>query len=449
LINNLKLIDSIDLDEFKKNIKYARESKKITIEQASKTLHIEQSIIEKLEDGNFEKISIDIFVLGHIRTYLNWIGIDPKLLINENKTENISLNQTNHKIALPYAFKISKLYISIIALALFILILIFYNSINTLEIEEDILNKNIEKDETLINKEKNNNPTQEISKTSKYSNETDNFEEKVKSEEISQNLKEEEKVKSEEISQNLKEEEKVKSEEISQNLKEEEKVKSEEISQNLKEEEKVEYDTIDESKIIKGDTILGLLKNVKWSIKEAREAVDAFSTIYDPKKINAGMAIIFPKDKSIKAFAITINKKTAVVITKMENENFLVQKKSLEKAREIVSSSTILEKEEKVELEEISQNLNEEKIAFISIKAIADSWIEIQKVNSNFFVSKIIKEGEELKLSYEKDLILATSNAGGIIIHIKDKIIDKIGKPGEVIRDISLNYDNLIKFIEE
>ena len=56
MINNLKLIDSIDLDEFKKNIKYARESKKITIEQASKTLHIEQSIIEKLEDGNFENL---------------------------------------------------------------------------------------------------------------------------------------------------------------------------------------------------------------------------------------------------------------------------------------------------------------------------------------------------------------------------------------------------------
>ena len=389
MINNLKLIDSIDLDEFKKNIKYARESKKITIEQASKTLHIEQSIIEKLEDGNFAKISIDIFVLGHIRTYLNWIGIDPKLLINKNKTENISLNQTNHKITSPYAFKISKLYISIIALALFILILIIYNNINTLEIEEDILNKNIEKDETLINKEKNNSPTQEISEASKYSNETDNFEEKIESEAISQNLKEEE----------------------------------------------IEYDTIDESKIIKGDTILGLLKNVKWNIKESIEAVDAFSTIYDPKKINAGMAIIFPKDRSIKAFAIAINKKVAVVITKMENGNFVVQKQSLEKAREIVSSSTIPE--------------NEEKIAFIYIKAITDSWIEIQKVNSNFFVSKIIKKGEELRLSYEKDLILATSNAGGIIIHIKDKIIDKIGKPGEVIRDISLNYDNLIKFIEE
>ena len=294
MINNLKLIDSIDLDEFKKNIKDARESKKITIEQASKTLHIEKNIIEMLEDGNFGAISIDIFILGHIKTYLNWIGIDPKLLINNsnNKTENISLKQKKYKIVLPYNFKISKFYIAIIALALFIIMLIIYSNINTLEIEEDVPKKSIEKVETLINKEQNGNPTQEISKVKIYSNQTSSLKEKVELDKTSQNIK-----------------------------------------------EKVEYDKINESKIIKGDTILGLLKNVKWGIKEAMEAVNMFSTIYDPKKINTNMAIIFPIDRNIKVFALIINKKTAVVITKMENGNFLAQKKSLEKAREIVASS--------------------------------------------------------------------------------------------------------------
>ena len=294
MINNLKLIDSIDLDEFKKNIKDARESKKITIEQASKTLHIEKNIIEMLEDGNFGAISIDIFILGHIKTYLNWIGIDPKLLINNsnNKTENISLKQKKYKIVLPYSLKISKFYIAIIALALFIIILIIYSNINTLEIEEDVPKKSIEKVETLINKEQNGNPTQEISKVKIYSNQTSSLKEKVELDKTSQNIK-----------------------------------------------EKVEYDNINESKIIKGDTILGLLKNVKWGIKEAMEAVNMFSTIYDPKKINTNMAIIFPIDRNIKVFALIINKKTAVVITKMENGNFLAQKKPLEKAREIVASS--------------------------------------------------------------------------------------------------------------
>ena len=294
MINNLKLIDSIDLDEFKKNIKDARESKKITIEQASKTLHIEKSIIEMLEDGNFGAISIDIFILGHIKTYLNWIGIDPKLLINNsnNKTENISLKPKKYKIVLPYPLKISKFYIAIIALALFIIILIIYSNINTLEIEEDVPKKSIEKVETLINKEQNGNPTHEISKVKIYSNQTSSLKEKVELDKTSQNIK-----------------------------------------------EKVEYDNINESKIIKGDTILGLLKNVKWGIKEAMEAVNMFSTIYDPKKINTNMAIIFPIDRNIKVFALIINKKTAVVITKMENGNFLAQKKPLEKAREIVASS--------------------------------------------------------------------------------------------------------------
>ena len=339
MINNLKLIDGLDLDEFIKNIKDARESKNVTIEQASKTLHIEKNIIEKLEDGNFEKISIDVFIIGHIRSYLNWIGIDPKLLINNDKTKNINLKKNNNKISLPFSFKISefyiskisefykskisefykskislfsfkisKFYISIIALALFIIILIIFNNINTLE-EKDTPNKNIANYEILITKEKNNNQTEEISKEKFYSNEPDNYEENN-----------------------------IESEEISQNLKEENQVVLEEISQNLKEENKIEYENITESKIVKGDTILGLLKNVKWSIKEAMEAANIFSTLYDPKRINVGMTIIFPKNRNIKSFAIAINKNTAVVI-KMENKNFKVDKQSLEKAREIISSS--------------------------------------------------------------------------------------------------------------
>ena len=96
----------------------------------------------------------------------------------------------------------------------------------------------------------------------------------------------------------------------------------------------------------------------------------------------------------------------------------------------------------------ISQNILNE-LKYIYIRANADSWIEIQKNNSEILVSKVIKKGEELKLPYEKDLILVTGNAGGIIIHINDTIITNIGLSGEVKRNISLNYDNLIKFLKE
>ena len=88
-------------------------------------------------------------------------------------------------------------------------------------------------------------------------------------------------------------------------------------------------------------------------------------------------------------------------------------------------------------------------IDFIYIEASEDSWIEIQNINSKVLVSKIIKKNEKIKLAYEKDLILVTGNAGGIIIKIDNNIINKIGESGEVKRNISLNLENLIKYIEE
>ena len=60
------------------------------------------------------------------------------------------------------------------------------------------------------------------------------------------------------------------------------------------------------------------------------------------------------------------------------------------------------------------------------IEAIADSWIEIQDINSEIIVSKIIKKDTKVNIPYKKDLILVTGNAGGIIIHIGNDIINNI-----------------------
>ena len=77
------------------------------------------------------------------------------------------------------------------------------------------------------------------------------------------------------------------------------------------------------------DTIQGQLRDAGWSLKEAREAVDAFSTVYDPIKIVTDYKIIFPKDIRIKAFAIRINKKSSRVVVKINDGNFLAKKQSL------------------------------------------------------------------------------------------------------------------------
>ena len=115
---------------------------------------------------------------------------------------------------------------------------------------------------------------------------------------------------------------------------------------------------------------------------------------------------------------------------------------------------TIQNKEEAKPI--IDENKSNEKISsevknidFIYIEAIEDAWIEIQDKNTKVIVSKIIKKEEKIKLPYQKDLILVTGNAGGIIIKIDNNIINKIGESKEVKRNISLNLEDLIKYIEE
>lgn len=283
--NNIQLIENIDLDEFKNNLKFAREDRSITIEQASKILNIHINVLENIENGEFDKLSNDVFTMGHIRTYLNWLGIDPKLINNERKkSDNINLNKKKYKVILPNNLKISKFYISLISLVSFFLIIIIYKNITTIE-----------------------------SKT---------------------------------------------------------------------------YITIDTKKI-----------------------------------------------------------KDEVLIDKIETKDKIETVEFDKKSEAINAPDSLLDKE--IEIEDISLNLKEKSISFIYIKAISESWVEIQRYNTEIFVSKILKKGEELKLPYEKDLILVTGNAGGIIIHINDKIINNIGLVGEVKRNISLNYDDLIKFLSK
>ena len=141
------------------------------------------------------------------------------------------------------------------------------------------------------------------------------------------------------------------------------------------------------------------------------------------------------------------------LIIEDKNEKKINEKKKKEKN---IQNIEYKEETKTITDENKSINTSNEKITseikridFIYIEASEDSWIEIQDKNTKVIVSKIIKKEEKIKLPYQKDLILVTGNAGGIIIKIDNNIINKIGESGEVKRNISLNLENLIKYIEE
>ena len=279
LLNSLKLSEEVDLEEFKKNIVNARKNKNLSIKEASQILNISGDLINKLEEGNFEEIRRDIFIIGHIRTYLNFIEIDHKLLIYNFKPKKIILKRKNQNIILPYSFNISRKYIFLISIILFFFLLIIYKEINTVNKINIIYDENTEKE-----------------------------------------------------------------------------------IENIKDQEK--------------------------AIQEIEDLEEKEVTNSEPDE------------------------------NKIESQS-----------DEIITSEI-------------------KNIDFIYIEASEDSWIEIQNKNSKVLVSKIIKKNEKIKLAYEKDLILATGNAGGIIIKIDNNIINNIGKFREVKRNISLNLENLIKYID-
>ena len=102
----------------------ARENKKIQIEEVAKILNISRCLLEDIESGNFKKIKEDVYELGHLRTYISWLKINPQPIMDLLKNTNNSNSTKSIFFAIPF-LNINKNYVIGISLAL--LILLFFS----------------------------------------------------------------------------------------------------------------------------------------------------------------------------------------------------------------------------------------------------------------------------------------------------------------------------------
>ena len=102
----------------------ARENKKIQIEEVAKILNISRSLLEDIESGNFKKIKENVYELGHLRTYINWLKINPQPIMDLLKNTNNSNSTKSISFSIPF-LNINKNYVIGISLAL--LILLFFS----------------------------------------------------------------------------------------------------------------------------------------------------------------------------------------------------------------------------------------------------------------------------------------------------------------------------------
>jgi len=80
----------------------------------------------------------------------------------------------------------------------------------------------------------------------------------------------------------------------------------------------------------------------------------------------------------------------------------------------------------------------------LTIKATASSWIEMVNSNGDVITSKLLRPGDSIAANLGDKLYFTTGNAGALMFEMIDVPAFKIGKIGEIIRDLPLNADSII-----
>ena len=80
----------------------------------------------------------------------------------------------------------------------------------------------------------------------------------------------------------------------------------------------------------------------------------------------------------------------------------------------------------------------------LTIKATASSWIEMVNSNGDVITSKLLRPGDSIAANLGDKLYFTTGNAGALIFEMIDMPAFKIGKIGEIIRDLPLSADSII-----
>ena len=89
------------------SLKQARKSKKLEIEDVAQQLYVNPSIINHLEEENFDQIGADVFIIGHLKNYARFLGLPAEKMLatlSENAyirdQEVLEPKITDHLVAL-------------------------------------------------------------------------------------------------------------------------------------------------------------------------------------------------------------------------------------------------------------------------------------------------------------------------------------------------------------
>ena len=109
------------------SLKQARKSKKLEIEDVAQQLYVNPSIINHLEEENFDQIGADVFIIGHFKNYARFLGLPAEKMLatlSENAyirdQEVLEPKITDHLVALKIIAYVSVLLFLVTLLGMYI-----------------------------------------------------------------------------------------------------------------------------------------------------------------------------------------------------------------------------------------------------------------------------------------------------------------------------------------
>ena len=81
--------------------------------------------------------------------------------------------------------------------------------------------------------------------------------------------------------------------------------------------------------------------------------------------------------------------------------------------------------------------------ARIVIRATGDSWVQIQGLENELLLTRILHQGDSYRVPDRPGILMITGNAGALEIWLDDEPLPVLGPPGLVLRDVALEPDAL------
>jgi len=79
----------------------------------------------------------------------------------------------------------------------------------------------------------------------------------------------------------------------------------------------------------------------------------------------------------------------------------------------------------------------------VALRATQDSWVQVRNASNSSIFTRVLRAGDSYDVPNEPDLKLWTGNAGGLVITVDGQEIPKLGRSGQVRRNVSLDPTSL------